>query len=130
MLTHPDDQNRQLTPPANATSHPDEFIEPAPIEFGANERKYRQIWRQGMVAILEARNHSDVIVEYNVMIARVQKAGLVFGKPQPAREKYASNEDFGSRSWSLPTRELAEQWAQIVLEKAEKSAKARPSWQN
>ena len=66
-----------------------------------------------MVAILEARNHSDVIVEYSVIIARVQKAGLVFGKPQPAREKYASNEDFGSRGWSLPTRELAEQWAQI-----------------
>jgi hypothetical protein len=54
----------------------------SPIEFGANERKYRQILRQGMVAILETRNHSDVVVSHEVVIIRAQKAGLVFWKAQ------------------------------------------------
>jgi hypothetical protein len=60
-LTSPNDQNAQLRAPSAGMGHPEEFIEPPSIEFGGNDRKYRQIWRQGMVAILEARNHGDVM---------------------------------------------------------------------
>jgi hypothetical protein len=35
-----------------------------------------------MVAILETRNHSDVVVSHEVVIVRAQKAGLVFWKAQ------------------------------------------------
>jgi hypothetical protein len=127
-MTQPDDQNARATPPANADGHSDETVEPALIEFGANERRYRQIWRQGMVAILEARNHGDVIVSYEVVIIQIQSARERFGKWYGPKEAYPSNEDFGRKGWALPTRDIADQWAAIVLDNVGKSAKERPSW--
>jgi hypothetical protein len=128
MLTQPDYQNRHATAPAHAAGHPHETIEPAPIEFGANERKYRQIWRQDMVAILEARNQSGVIVSYETVIIHVQTGRERFGKMYGSKEMYPSNEDFGRKGWALPTRELAERWAAIVVENVGKPVKERPSF--
>jgi hypothetical protein len=53
---------------------------------------------------------------------------MAFGKTQPARGKYPGNGDFGSKAWALPTRELADKWAAIVVENVGKPGKERLSF--
>jgi hypothetical protein len=115
VSTLSDDQTARATPPTNGDEPNSESIKPAPIEFGANDRRYRQVWRQDAVAILESRNHRDVVVSFEVVLIHIQLGRQRFGKWYDQKEMPPGNEDFGKRAWALPTRDLADQWAALVL---------------
>jgi hypothetical protein len=117
----------------NLPTHADmgltEIVEPVPVEFNHGDRRYRQVWRQGEVAILEVRlANREIVTSYETVIIQVRKGREQFGKWYGPREAYPADEDFGSRGWSFPTRALADQWAGIVIDNLAKPRKERASW--
>lgn len=90
------------------------MIEPLPIAFKAKERIYRQLARKGIVALYEVRNFRHILIGFELIIIRYQKAKLRNFKTRPPvhfpeRERYPYDEEFGRYGWSFPlTRELAE----------------------
>lgn len=91
------------------------MIEPLPIAFKAKERIYRQLARKGIVALYEVRNFRHVLIGFELIIIRYQKARSRNQKNHdpiryPERERYPNDEEFGRYAWSFPTstRELAE----------------------
>ena len=128
-MTPETDQNLDATLPSALGGRSGEVVDPAPTEFSHSDRKYRQVWRQGMVAILEVRLGSGkVVTSYETVIIRIRPGRENFGKWYGPKEAYPGDEDFGQYGWSFPTRALAEQWAQIVIANWEKPRKERSAW--
>jgi hypothetical protein len=66
--------------------------------------------------IVRCRDHSRV------------KSWDRFLEAATSKEKYPSKEDFGSKGWALPTRELANRCAAIVIANPGKPANERTAW--
>jgi hypothetical protein len=123
------DQNLIPNPPVCADMGLTETVEPVPTAFNHGDRRYRQVWRQGAVAILEVRLATrDVATSYETVIIQIRKGREQFGKWYGPKEMYPADEDFGTKGWSFPTRALSEQWAQIVITNLDKPRKERTAW--
>lgn len=86
------------------------MIEPLPIAFKARERIYRQLARKGIVALYEVRNFRHILIGFELIIIRYQRARNCNTWRYPERESYPTDEQFGRFAWSFPTttRELVE----------------------
>jgi hypothetical protein len=86
------------------------MIEPLPIAFKARERIYRQLARKGIVALYEVRNFRHILIGFELIIIRYQKARNRNTWRYPECERYPTDEEFGHYAWSFPlaAREITE----------------------
>jgi hypothetical protein len=81
------------------------IIEPIPAEFVHDGFTYRQIARQGMVAIY--RQGQGPSAAYEVVIIQQYPEQEMFGKHYPAREAMPRSEQWGSQGWTFTSEEKA-----------------------
>lgn len=85
-------------------------MQTAPLEFTKYGEHFRQIAREGRIAVYE-RKHG-----WEVVRIRTVKAGHFRGKPTPEREKYPASERWGIDGWTCTTKERAWQRMDQMLE--------------
>ncbi len=69
-------------------------------EFKTNGFDFRQIERQGDVAIYEQSKGGRVLT-YELIIVQKHPAETIKGRPYPEREGYPYNEQWGSQAWTV-----------------------------
>jgi hypothetical protein len=87
--------------PASAT-HSRAILEPLATEFNHGGFHYKQVAREGRVAIYsqawsEIKNPS---VAYEVVRIKALPDRMMFGKLVPAHEAYPGSEEWGERGWT------------------------------
>jgi hypothetical protein len=95
-------------------------LNPLATEFVYEGRTYRQIRRDGLVALYEMLQGEELI-GFEVIVIRVYGAGERFGKWYPLREGYPSKESWGTTGFSYlgRDREGAERrYAELVTSRA------------
>ena len=101
-----------------------ETFQPIPDTFHHDIYTHYLIARQGDVAMYaktQTRGNGPRW-EYEVVIVRVAEACLVFGKPQPARERLPSNEGFGHYGWHFTAMSQAWQKFEALVRKRKVTA--------
>jgi hypothetical protein len=95
-----------------------ETIQTLPAQFQHGGFAYRQIRREGDVAIF-SQSKGGVLMAYEVVLIRVRPAHTwPNGKTSPAREGYPGNEEWGVAGWTCLTLERAEKRSADQVRKA------------
>jgi hypothetical protein len=102
---------------------PGSVVELLAKQKSGTDRDYRQIWREGRIAVYEVHNKAGMQIGYELIVVRIQKMQTILGKQYPAHEIYPSNEDFGVRGWSFPIRQH-----ELVFELARRMAASQCSY--
>jgi hypothetical protein len=116
------------TLPAAQTQNP-RAIRPLPERDTVYGHRLEQAWRQDQVRVF-ARSFPDKPPhEYEVIIVMLKpEKTLPDGTKIPARFAYPSNSDWGKLGWSIPKRQEAIAWAEMVLANLTKAQKERTAW--
>jgi len=77
-----------------------------PLKLRKNGYDYTQVLR-GRRSCLYEQHVTPRIKQYEVFEIRIRPAETIQGKKYPEREKFPSNEDFGSWAWSYTSFEKA-----------------------
>lgn len=98
-------------------------IKRQPEMFTKGQRTFTQLKRVGRVALFQLAEQGWSQPHHEVVILTEAPAGTVFGTEVVARERYPSNEDFGSLGWSFRSLAEAEAKFQTLVEsEADKEA--------
>ena len=79
-----------------------------PENIRKNGFDYTQV-RRGQRSFVFRQHATPKLDYYEVFLIKIRPAGEVFGKWQPAKERFPGNEDFGNWAWSYSTIEAAMQ---------------------
>jgi hypothetical protein len=67
--------------------------------------------------------------EYEVIIIRIAQAKVMpSGSSLPKREEYPINSQWGTLGWSIPRRDYAIAWAEMILANLTKPQRDRTAW--
>jgi hypothetical protein len=89
----------------------------------------QKIWRKHDVAVFARNIPGKPPHEYEVIIVRVAPAGVApSGAVVPRREAYPSSDRWGELGWSIPGRDHAIVWAEMVLVNLGEPEKERTAW--
>lgn len=109
------------TPPrqpiqAAAPGEAESFLRVLDTAFSIDGYDFRQLHRDGSVALFEKRKPNHSRPSYEVIIIQRKAAGDVFGKEMPAREVMPRPEDWGTFAWTEVTLEKARQRFNALVE--------------
>ena len=84
--------------------------QPKPVDtkFKDNGFTYTQMKREGFITLYAVIHKTGKILGYEVAILTVEPAEKIRGVTYPKRERYPSNEDFGTNGWYYQHLERAE----------------------
>ena len=103
-------------------------IQLVPVEFGANGMQYRQIKRNGRIAMYAVIGKAGKRYGSEVVILAVHPACSIMGRDYPDREVYPHNEDFGLTGWYYQSDEDAERrFRSLVSDQSISTPFAKPS---
>jgi ABC-type cobalamin/Fe3+-siderophores transport system ATPase subunit len=82
-------------------------VQSLPTIFTYDGHNFRQLKRDGMVALYEKAPVEGGMEVYEVVIIRRHPAQKMFGKEYPEREAMPTSESWGKEGWTLATLERA-----------------------
>ena len=100
-----------------------------PITFTAGGFQFRQLWREGNVALFE-KSKSENNRSFEVVRIQRRNARLAFGKTLPASEVMPSSERWGKDGWTYTDLEHARQKFRTLVEAQEGVALGTPKPKN
>jgi hypothetical protein len=114
------DPKPSATPDGMSSTPETETVRPLATEFRHGGFRYRQVKREGNVAIF-AQSKGGAVLSYEVVVVRVKPGGVApSGTVFPTREAYPSTAEWGQFAWTCMTLERAEaRFAGLVQEMAE-----------
>jgi hypothetical protein len=98
------------------------------------ERQYSwssasKIWRKDNVAVFARSIPGRAPHEFEVVIIRIAPAAVSpSGSAIPVREEYPSSNKWGKYGWSIPKRDQAIAWAEMILTNLAKPQRERTAW--
>ena len=95
-------------------------------EIRTPERLYRQIKREGPVALYAVYGYRDIFIGYEVIRIQILRAGTIYGRFYPEREAYPPSSDWGKSGWSFPIkgRDRAEERFAFLVEREKTGARS------
>jgi hypothetical protein len=88
-----------------------------------------QVWRKGDVAVFARSIPGRSLHEYEVVIVKVARERVSpSGSVIPIRQEYPATSKWGTLAWSVPKREQAIAWAEIVLANLGLPREERTAW--
>jgi hypothetical protein len=104
-------------------------IRPLAVRNRVAGHDLNEIWRRENVAVFARSIPGRPPHDYEVIIVRVAPAKVApSGAVVPRREAYPSSDRWGKLGWSIPKRDLAIAWAQMVLANLGKPKRERTAW--
>jgi hypothetical protein len=104
-------------------------IRPLSDRFSVYGHQVEQVWRKDNVAVFARSIPGRAPHEYEVIIVRIASAGVSpSGSIIPIREEYPSSNKWGKFGWSIPGREQAIVWAEMVLANLGNPREERTAW--
>ena len=105
VTTRPSNQNDYVKKGFSRKSHSYKLL---PLEFQSHGFSYRQIAREGDVAIYEqGRQDSDNVCYEVIRIRRVEARTFPSGRSYPAREVYPASETWGTYGFTVLSKDAA-----------------------
>lgn len=101
------------------------LLTPHPLEFAHDGFTFRQVAREGMVALYEKSRSPESVKRFELVELQVLPAQKLFGKEYPARGSYPRSEQWGEHGWTfldLPSAQEAMRWLLGARPKASNSS--------
>ena len=108
-------------PQTHPTSAPD-GVKPLPTTFKSGGFRFRQLMRQGHIALFEKRKRPDGAVSFEVVKIRRLPARTVFGTEYPPSEAMPPSERWGVEGWTYCDVDSAREKFQALAEAQDKPA--------
>ena len=92
-------------------------------------QELQKVWRKDNVAVFARSFPGRPPHEYEVIIIRLlPESSLPDGTKVPARFSYPKSSDWGKYGWSIPRRDHAITWAEMVLANLALTRQERTTW--
>ncbi len=91
-------------------------MKPLPTEFDADKHHFRQISRDGLVAVFE-KSKGGKVRSFETVVIQQRKACVLHGDPVPAHEAMPSSESWGRHGFTYTDRESAFRRAGVLAER-------------
>jgi hypothetical protein len=91
------------------------LLTPHPLEFAHDGFTFRQVAREGMVALYEKSRSPESVKRFELVELQVLPAQKLFGKEYPARESYPRSEQWGEHGWTYLDLASAQEAMRLLL---------------